>query len=775
MSKNYNKSQIAQPVEKSIDVGAIYNKYKRYWWLFLLSVAACLALAIIYLRVKAPTYRIVSTVLVAQDDDASSAGAAVLKTLSIGGGGSKVDDEVVVLGSQEICIQAIKVLKLNRIYKEKIGFLKKKDHYRTSPIEIDVSDSVLDTLMTSLKFNISVDKNGKADIVVKKGMFSTVKTIRNAALPATVNTQFGTFEVKTTPYYKPLKPLEINAMVFGNVPRAEGIMEELGVKVLSKKSNAILLDFVDNNIERGKDLLNTMISLYNNRGNNEKNEQARNTAKFIEERLKSIYATLNASEAQIEDYKKRNNVADVGLQTKASVERQEKSDAKIVALETQYRIVGMINEFVNDPKNRYSYIPFEADSIAASGSIKAFNQLAAKRAELMQSAKGENEALKALDQQLDDMRRTIVKGVNNTLSALRLQIDNASQQNAKSENEIGKIPTQERDMRALYRDQGIQNSLYTFLLQKREENELVLAATTPKGKVVDHAYAKSKPVAPNTMSTLFLALLAGLALPAIFFYFKSLINNKFSTQDELAELTTSPVIGEICHSRHKEALVVKPKSTSSVTELFRLLRNNVQFLMHERDDKVVLVTSSMSGEGKSFISLNLSAAFALLGKKVALVGMDIRSPKLASMLGINELPGVTGYLSNSASSIEDIIQHVPDVPGLDVIVAGAIPPNPSELLLGDKTNQLVDELRRNYEIVIIDSAPVAMVSDSFSVAPMCDVTLYVARASHTKKSLIKFLNNIISRGQLKRVALVLNDTNPKISQGYGYGYGQDKE
>lgn len=734
-----------------------------------------MCLAILYLKVKSPTYRIISTVLVAQDDDASSAGAAVLKTLSLGGGGSKVDDEVVVLGSQEICIQAIKTLKINRIYKEKKGLLKKIDHYNTSPIEIDVNESLLDTLMTSLKFNIKVDRNGKADIVVKKSFFNTVKEVHNVALPATVHTIYGDFEVKAANGYQPMKPVEITAMVFGNVPRAEGIMDEMSVKVLTKKSNAIYMDFVDSNVKRGKDLLNTMISLYNNRGNNEKNEQARNTAKFIEERLKSIYSTLNNSEAEIEAYKKRNNLADVGLQTKASVERQEKSDAKIVALETQYRIVGMIGDFVKDPKNRYSYIPFEADSIAASGSIKAFNELAAKRTELMQSAKGENEALKALDRQLDDMRQTILKGVNNTQSALKLQIDNASQQTAKSENEIGKIPTQERDMRALYRDQGIQNSLYTFLLQKREENELVLAATTPKGKVVDHAYAKSKPVAPNSMGTLLMALLAGLGLPVIFFYLKNLINNKFATQEELSSLTNVPVIGEICHNRHKESLVVKPQKTNSIVELFRLLRNNTQFLMHEEGDKVVLVTSSVSGEGKSFVSLNLASAFALLGKRVMLVGMDIRNPQLAKMLGINEMPGVTGFLANTHSSVDELIQHVPDVPNLDIIVGGAIPPNPSELLLGDNTKRLITELRGKYDVVLLDSAPVAMVSDTFSISPMCDVTLFVTRASTTKRNFIKLLNSLVERGQLKRVALVLNDTNPKISQGYGYGYAQDKK
>ena len=329
-------------------------------------------------------------------------------------------------------------------------------------------------------------------------------------------------------------------------------------------------------------------------------------------------------------------------------------------------------------------------------------------------------------------------------------------------------------MRSLYREQGIQNTLYTFLLQKREENALVLAATTPKGKVVDNAYAQSKPVSPNVPVVLLIGLIAGLMLPILLLYLKNLFTTKFSTQDELQDLTKSPVLGEICHNRHRDSLVVKPGKTSSIVELFRLLRNNVQFLMTKKDDKVVLVTSSISGEGKSFISANLASSFALLGKKTALVGMDIRSPQLAKMLDIKDAPGVSNFLSNSDIGFDAIVQQVPDVENLNVIVAGPVPPNPSELLLGDRTSQLFDQLRENFDIIIIDSAPIAMVSDTFSLAKFGDATLFVTRANHTKRRLIKYFNEVVARDQFHNAAVVLNDSNPRLSAGYGYGYGKEK-
>ena len=551
----------------------------------------------------------------------------------------------------------------------------------------------------------------------------------------------------------------------------------MNVKVYSKKSNAIYLDVLESDTRRGRDMLNTIIALYNERGQQEKDEQAVNTGKFIEDRLGLIYKDLTGSEAEIEAYKRAHNMIDVGLQTKSLIGKQEMADRALINLETKYRIAGMIKDFVNDPANRNAYIPFSADSTAASGSIKAYNALVMERMKLAASATDDNQAMHRLDEQIESMRANVVRGVDNTLAGLKIQIARANAESAASSGVMSNFPTEEREARALYRQQGIQNTLYTFLLQKREENALVLAATTPKGKVVDHAYAQSEPIKPRVPLVLFIALVASLVLPVVLLYFKNLFYTKFSTQDELEQISNMPVIGHIHHNRHEgESLVVQDGRTWSIVELFRYVRNNIQFMLTGKEDKVILVTSSISGEGKSFVSLNIASAFALLGKRVALVGLDIRKPRIADMLnGIKAAPGVTAYLSQSSTALTDIAQHVDVVNGLDVLVGGTIPPNPSELLLNARMEQLMTELREAYDIVVLDTAPVAMVSDTFSLTKWADATVCVTRANYTKRAQVKLLNRLVADGRLKNVGLVINDTKPSDDNGYGYGYGQTEE
>lgn len=762
----------------TIDFGALVARYKRYWWLLLASLVLCMGLAALYLYVKKPQYLVISTVLVDQDSNSSGgAGASVLKSIALGGGGSRVDDEVVVMGSQELRCNMISKLHLNRTYIERKSLLKRVDHYGDSPIEIDAPDQLFDTLAVTMAFKVKVDRSGKADVTVKKGRFKTLAQVEGVTMPATIKTPYGLFSLRTTSHFVPGKEYNITSIVSGNIPTAERLAKRMNVKVYSKKSNAIYLDVLESDTRRGRDMLNTIIALYNERGQQEKDEQAVNTGKFIEDRLGLIYKDLTGSEAEIEAYKRAHNMIDVGLQTKSLIGKQEMADRALINLETKYRIAGMIKDFVNDPANRNAYIPFSADSTAASGSIKAYNALVMERMKLAASATDDNQAMHRLDEQIESMRANVVRGVDNTLAGLKIQIARANAESAASSGVMSNFPTEEREARALYRQQGIQNTLYTFLLQKREENALVLAATTPKGKVVDHAYAQSEPIKPRVPLVLFIALVASLVLPVVLLYFKNLFYTKFSTQDELEQISNMPVIGHIHHNRHEgESLVVQDGRTWSIVELFRYVRNNIQFMLTGKEDKVILVTSSISGEGKSFVSLNIASAFALLGKRVALVGLDIRKPRIADMLnGIKAAPGVTAYLSQSSTALTDIAQHVDVVNGLDVLVGGTIPPNPSELLLNARMEQLMTELREAYDIVVLDTAPVAMVSDTFSLTKWADATVCVTRANYTKRAQVKLLNRLVADGRLKNVGLVINDTKPSDDNGYGYGYGQTEE
>lgn len=770
-----NTPPTAQQEEQIIDFGAFLRKYKRYWWLFVLSLIACFAFAFAYLKLATRVYNVKAVVLVAQDDNAAGAGANLLKSMKLMGQGSKVDDEMVVFSSQELCTQVVKQLKLNRTYIEDKGWFKpEKDHYNTSPVEVIAPEEFFDTISSSLSFKIDVDKLGKVNVQAKKSK-RVLANIKGATLPTTVKTSYGVFAIQATDNFKGGKTYHIKATLTNSQLKGEGLNRRIKVKLANKKSSGINLSLAESNINRGRDILNKLMDLYNERGQKEKDEQAINTAKFIDERLALIYKGLTSSEADIESYKRAHRIVDPELQIKTAVTKQQMADQAIIRLEAKRELLGMVRDFVNDPANKHSYIPFAVDSSAASSSIKAYNNMLAKRQELELSAKGDNMALRQLDDQIEAMHSNVAQGINNSIKALNLQLNQMRGQMSQTTGELGKVPTEEREARELLRQQGIQNTLYTFLLEKREENALVLAATTPKGKIVDHAYAQHTPISPNHMVVLALALLASIFLPLLLLYLKDLFTTKFSNQDELEEISQVPFIGHIHHNRHNSQLVVKDGKTSAIVELFRYVRNNLQFILNRDEDKVILVTSSVSGEGKSFISTNIASSFALLGKRVALVGMDIRSPKLATMLDLNDVPGVTSYLSRSDVTLDQIKQSCNEVNGLDVYVGGAIPPNPSELLLGDRVKDLFQDLREHYDVIIVDSAPVAMVSDSFALDKYSNATVYVTRANYTKRSLIKFMNRIAANKQLKNMCVVLNDTKPSGDNTYGYGYGKTKD
>lgn len=762
-----------------IDVSQIVGVLRRNWWMFAVSVILCCALGVVYLYVKHSVYVIHAKVLVAYDEGQGSMGSSLMQSLSLGGvGGSNVEDEVLVMGAHSIKEQAIKELKLNRSYYSPDGFLKKKYYYNNSPIEISAPEEVFDTLSVGMKFNIKANKDlSKIEVEVKKGRFTTLAEVTGDKLPMVVNTPYGIYSIDKTKFYVPGEEVEVVANVTGNSVYAEAITTDLTVQKSEKKANGISLYYEDINIKRGKDLLNKMVELYNRRGQKEKDEMAVNTGRFIDERLDTLYVSLADAERKIQNYKQNKNIVDVSSEARYLMQKKGTLENALLSAETQYEVLKMADDFFSNPKNNYAMMPFAPELSGVEDAITLYNEMIAKRMEIETNAKGDNPALLAINEQIDAMRENVKKSINRAVSSASVRLKELKAESSASENKLSSIPAQEREYLELHRDQTIKNQLYSFLLQKREENQLVLAATTPKGKIIDEAFAYNEPVAPKKMMIIVVALFFGLIIPALWLYVKNLMNNKFDSVESLARHTSLPIIGEICHSRRAKnnPLVVSETSTHPIAELFRLLRTNLQFMIPVKGSalgQVAVITSSCSGEGKTFISMNVAESLALLDKKVVLVGLDIRLPMLAQNLGLPASPGVTNYLSGAINDVGSLINHHSNC---DVIVAGPVPPNPSELLLSDRIEQLIKELKQRYDYVIIDSAPIGLVSDTFSLSKYSDVTLYVSRANYTKKSFIKYLNSVVERGQLKNVAVVVNDTNPKLSHGYGYGYGSKED
>ena len=625
-----------------------------------------------------------------------------------------------------------------------------------------------------MKFDIKANEDLSQILVkVKKGRFKTVTEVTGDKLPMIVKTPYGIYTINKTKFYQPGKPVEVVASVAGNSVLAESMAKDLSVIKADKKANAISLYYEDINVQRGKDFLNKMVELYNRRGQKEKDEMAVNTGKFIDERLDTLYISLAKAEKKIENYKADKKIVDVSAEAQYLMQKKGTVENALFNAETSFEVLKMADDFFNDSTNNYAMMPFSPEVAGIQDAIVAYNELISKKMELEENAFGDNTVLVKLKEQIDATRKNIKKSIGKAVESASVKLDELRNRETESVERLGEIPAQEREYLELKRDQSIKNQLYSFLLQKKEENQLVLAATTPKGKVVDDAFAYNDPIAPNKMMIVVVAFFFGLLIPLVLIYLKEIMSNKFDSIEGLARLTSLPIMGEICHSRRAkdDPIVVSEKSTRPIAELFRLLRSNLQFMFpikSAEEGQVAMITSSCSGEGKTFVSMNVAESLALMNKKVVLVGLDIRLPMLAQNLKLPSSPGVTNFLSGAIDNVEELINRHANC---DIIVAGPVPPNPSELLLSNRVEKLINELKVRYDYVIIDSAPIGLVSDTFSLSKFSDVTLYVSRANYTKKSFIKYLNSVVERGQLKNVAIVINDTNPKLSHGYGYGYG----
>ena len=729
----------------------------RYWWLFLLSFVICFGLLFLYLRITPSSYLIVSTIMVEDDPFISFVGGGSSKSnsmlKSVMGGDANVYNEIEILGSESMVAKTIGELGINCRYYEKTGFMKKKDHYGTSPIVVEAPKEVFDTLSVSLPFKIKVHANGTADITVKKSFFKNYAKLEGVQLPATVKTPYGLFVVKPTKYFTPNHEYTITASVAGIIPAALSLQEDMTVDQKAKKTDLIYVDVVDSDVKRGRDFLTTLVRLYNERGLEDKDKQGMVTAKFIDDRLSLIYKNLMGSEAEIETYKKAHNMVDPFLKAKTAIAKEESSEAALVALETQYRISGMIKSFITDPSNRLSLIPFETDSNSAS-MVRAYNALITQRQHLAHSAKADNPALVQLDQQLNAMRENMIGSVNNALGALKIKIEQAKSVLGEGKSGVNDFASAERDTRNLYRDQAIQNELYLFLLQKREENALKMAAAQPKGKTVDAAFAGEKPVKPKKAIALLIALIFAIALPVVWIYTKLLLDNKVRNRLGLKELSKAPILGGVSHN--KDFSYIYPEEGNSYDE-FRVIRDNLQFMLPNQDCNVVALTSASAAEGKTYLAINLASAFAKLGKKVALVELNFREPCLAKVLNLPTNNALTSFVSQSNITISEIVQTYNSEPLLDIYPAGTVPPNPSELLQNERTAQLFKQLRSQYDVVIVDTVGACIVSDTLSVAKYSDTTVVVVRANSTKNSNIYALNQLLEEGKLKNMGFVLND------------------
>ncbi len=758
-----------QKKSEFIDVNAIVREYISKWYWFAISVFVCVALGWLAAKVMKPKYSINANVLISQDEKGGMASLGAIGDLF--GSNASVDDEIFVISSHSLYRDVVKTLATNKVHKVRRGFLDNEFAYPHYPLDVYAAPGIIDTLRTAITFKVDVDEKGLASVKAKAKR-EVVAKVKDKPLPVTVQTIYGAFVIDTTSYYVPGEELSTSVSILGYDAAAELLGEDVDANIGSKRSNSIRLGMNTVNTDYGKDVLNEIITKYNERGIAEKNLQGEKTAKFIDERLAIISSDLSDAENVIQSYKETKGIIDVGSEAGYQTGIRAETERHLAAAETQAEIIRMTSEFLNNPENAHSLIPMTSDVAGLQEGIKDYNDLLILRMNLATNAKPNNKSLQLLDKKIDAIREVLIGSVAKAYENNEINIRELRSKMNSAMSRLSSVPSQEREFLNMKRQQEVKQQLYLFLLQRREETAMMLANATPKGLIVDEAYSLTEPVNMSKKMILFIAVMIGLCIPPALLYVRKLLRTKFDTKEEVEAAIDVPVLGEICNDKSGRTLVAVRGDHSSTTELFNLLRSRLPFVLGGDGEKVVLLTSTRSGEGKSFVSVNLSSDMALLDKKVLLIGMDVRKPRLTEYLNVAPRFGLTQYLASKDITIDSMIVRDEQAPQLDIITSGPVPPNPAELLNSKRLDELMAELRKRYDYIFIDSAPVGMVSDTFTLDRLSDATIYVVRADYTMRSDLRFIDEIYGQKRLKKLSVVVNGTTTK--RGYGYGYGEKK-
>ncbi len=750
-----------------IDIKPLLHNYISKWYYFVISVVVCCIIGFVYVRTHPNDMAVRANVLIQPENSGMTENFGSL--VNIFGSNGYVEDEIFVISSHSLYRDVVKKLDINRLHFVKEGFISSYLAYPEFPVDV-VSSGIADTLRTSIVFKIKINDSGIARIKVKAKR-KTLVDIKDVKLPTIVKTQYGDFAVTKTQCYPDGEEINTTVVFSGYEKAAEALTSDVLVYMPSRKSNVISLGYDTPNPEFGSAILNEIIEQYNNRGVLEKNLQGEKTAAFLKDRLEILAQDLNIAESDIQKYKEHNGIVDVSSEAVYQTEKKGQLEAELLSAATELEILKMTRDFLKDTTNRYDLVPIDVSNEAVQKGVQEYNELALKRVRLLKSAKSGNLMLNQLSLQMDAARNNILFTAEKACNASEIKLKELQREKYNADAKLSNIPTQEREFRNKKRQQEVKQQLYLFLLQKQEETAMLLANSVPKGMVIDKAFTLSEPLGLSLKQILAICILLGFVIPPFGIYIYRLVCNKFESKEDVMRYVSAPILGEMCMDKSGNSLVVADKDTSSSNELFRLLRTNLLFILNNKEDKVVLLTSTKAGEGKTFIAINLAASFGLLhGKRVLLVGMDIRNPQIGKYLGISSERGLTNYLSNPDETIDSIILKVQSIKNLDLIVAGPIPPNPAELLASPKLDEMFEELRGRYDYIIVDTAPVGMVSDTFTLNRIADATIYVTRVNYSTIPDLKFIENVYEEQRLKKLSVVINGT--KSKRGYGYGYGK---
>ena len=783
---DFNEAQESK--EENIDVKELLFKYLIHWPWFVGAVVACLIAAWVYLYISTPVYNISATVLIKDDKKGGSAGMlSGLESLGLDGmvsSSQNIDNEIEVLRSKTIVKEVVEDLGLYISYTDEDEF-PSRNMYKTSPVQVSLTPQEADLLEEPMIVKMALQPQGSMDVTVKIDDDEYQKHFEK--LPAVFPTDKGTLAFFLTPdsVLSSKRTLEeatdlekttrnITATINRPLTVAKWCCKNMTIEPTSKTTSVAVISLKNSNVQRGKDFINKLLEMYNINTNNDKNEVAQKTAEFINERISIISKELGSTEKDLESFKRGAGITDLTSDAQIALTGSAEYEKKRVENQTQINLLQDLQKYMQN--EGYEVLPSNIglQDVNLAAAINRYNDVLVERKRLLRTSTENNPTIINLDTSISAMKENVQVSLDRVLRGLFITKADLDREANRYSRRISEAPGQEREFVSIARQQEIKAGLYLMLLQKREENAITLAATANNAKIIDEAIADDAPVSPRSKITYLIALILGVGIPVGVIYLLELTKFKIEGRADVEKLTSAPIVGDIPLTDEKlGAIAVFENQNNLMSETFRNVRTNLQFMLGN-DKKVILVTSTVSGEGKSFISGNLAISLSLLGKKVVIVGLDIRKPGLNKVFNIPRKEiGITQYLANPENNLMDLVQLSDVSKSLYILPGGTVPPNPTELLARDGLDKAIETLKKNFDYVILDTAPVGMVTDTLLIGRVADLSVYVCRADYTRKNEYTLINELIDGNKLPNLCTVINGLDlKKRKYGYYYGYGK---
>ena len=780
MKENSYENNINEQDEEKVNYQELLFRYIIHWPWFVASVLVCLIGAWVYLHFQTPVYQVSASIMI--KDDKKGSGSTDLGNLGIGGvitSTQGIDNEIEVLRSKTILKEVVNNLELYITYYDEDEF-PEKELYQTSPVIVNLTAQEADKLPGSALLAMKLSPEGVLDVNLKVGLNEYNQ--RFEKLPAVLPTDAGTFGVALKDSLSGGQmeghkgERHIRAVVSRPFGVAKGYQGALSIAPTSRTTSVAVVSLMNTNIQRARDFINKLMEMYNRNTNNDKNEVAEKTREFINERIKIIDEELGSTEDKLEAFKRNAGLTDISSDAQLAVSGNAEYEKRRVDNGTQINLVRDLIKYINNPLNEYELLPgnIGLSDAGLTTQIGRYNELIIERKRLLRTSTESNPMIVNLDTSIRAMKSNVQAAINGTLQGLLIVKADLEREAGRFSRRISDAPGQERQYVSIARQQEIKAGLYLMLLQKREENAITLAATANNAKIIDEPVATGGPLSPKPNMIYMIALVLGVGMPVGVIFLIGLTKFKIEGRGDVEKLTRLPIVGDVPLTNEKAgSIAVFENQNTLMSETFRHIRTNLQFML-ENDQKVILVTSTVSGEGKSFISSNLAISLSLLGKRVIIVGLDIRKPGLNKIFNIpRKEQGITQYLSNPEKNLMDFVQPSDVSKNLYILPGGIVPPNPTELLARDGLDKAIETLKKNFDYVILDTAPAGMVTDTLLVGRVADLSVYVCRADYSRKAEFTLINELAADNKLPNICTIINGLDLKKKKyGYYYGYGK---